>query len=423
MSPKLKPSARSLALQILREVLGGHGFAAERLDQLLEKHRLATADRGLCTQLVYGVLREKGFLDQVLSSYVSVAKTPAGIHHLLRLAAYQCLNLDKIPDYAVVNESVELAKALFGVPPSRMVNAVLRKLIADRESLLKKREQGAAAAFPDWILERWRRRFSKPVLETLLQYFQGIPPVSLRVNLKKADPELLAAESALGPKVMRVPDTPILILDRFDREILAPFFESGKISVQDLHSYRVAEAVAALPGDHFLDACAGHGGKSAAILEAGGDAVECWVHEPAAPRLEELKENFRRLGLPKPRILDSAASARRGKKAFDRILIDAPCSGMGTLGRKPEIRWRLQAKDLPRLAAQQRKILEDWLPCLKPGGTLVYAVCSLEPEEGRALIEGFLTDHPDLSHNFTREWLPGDSPGDGFFVAGLRRGD
>lgn len=420
MTRKPAPDARALALQILREVLAGRGFASERLDSLLERHRIGAADRGLCTQLVYGVLREKAFLDRVVSEYVSAAKTPCGLRHLLRLAAYQALCLDKVPDHAVVHESVELAKRLFGVPPSRMVNAVLRKLIADRERQLERRGD-PEGAFPEWMLERWRRRYPEATLTALLTYLNGLPPVGLRVNLLKNDPEAVAVKlKEAGLEAARVPGTPLLTARGLDRECLAPLLERGEISIQDPHSYRVAEAVAARPGEIGLDACAGHGGKSAAILEACPD-LELWVHEPASARIDELRANFRRLGLKAPGVLASAAAAARRGLSFNWILVDAPCSGMGTLGRKPEIRWRLQTKDLPRLAEGQRKILEEWFPRLKPGGRLVYAVCSLEPEEGADLVAAFAAEHPEAELLETREWRPDPDPGDGFFVANLRR--
>ncbi|MCE9625500.1 MAG: hypothetical protein K8R69_08640 [Deltaproteobacteria bacterium] len=422
MKTKSPPGARALALQITREVLSGRGFASERLDALLSRHRLDERDRSLCTQLVYGVLREKAYLDQVVSRYVSAAKTPPGLRHLLRLAAYQCLSLEKIPDHALVNESVELAKGLFGVPPSRMVNAVLRKLIADRDSLLKARKIPEEGAFPDWMAKRWKANYSPAQVSGILDYFQAIPPVGLRVNLHRYSvDQVVDSLKVAGQEPERVSGTPILLLKHYDLQALGPLLENGSISIQDPHSYRVAEAVQARKGEKGLDACAGHGGKTAAIAESLGGSEGIWVHEPATNRLDELPRNFERLGLAAPRVLPSAKGAVRRDLSFDWILIDAPCSGTGTLGRKPEIRWRLQEKDLARLAEQQREILEEWLPFLKVGGRLVYAVCSLEHEEGRRVIESVLASHQNIIEIESRTWIPGPSPGDGFFVSRLRR--
>ena len=422
MKSKNPPSARALAYQITREVLGGRGYASERLDALLSRHRLSEADRGLCTQLVYGVLREKGYLDQVVSRYVSAAKTPPGLRHLLRLAVYQCLSLGKIPDHALVNESVELAKCLFGLPPSRMVNAVLRKLIADREMLLEARQNPAEGTFPDWMLKRWKANYLPAQVSRILDYFHTVPPVGLRVNLHRQGVEQVVARlKAVGQVPEAVSGTPILLLKHYDLQALGPLLEDGAISIQDPHSYRVAEAVQARLGEKGLDACAGHGGKAAVIAEAIGGSEGLWVHEPAANRLDELPRNFQRLGLAAPKVLPSSKGAVRRDLSFDWILIDAPCSGTGTLGRKPEIRWRLQEKDLARLTEQQREIVEEWLPFMKVGGRLVYAVCSLEPEEGRILIDRILAAHPNLSEVEAKTWIPGESLGDGFFVSRLRR--
>ncbi|MFO1462290.1 MAG: 16S rRNA (cytosine(967)-C(5))-methyltransferase RsmB [bacterium] len=422
MASRKTANARSLALQILREVLGGRGFAAERLDFHLNRQILSEADRAFCTQLVYGVLREQGYLDQVLGRYVAVKKTPAGVFLLLRLAAYQGLFLQKVPDYALVNESVALAKSRFGIPPSRLVNAVLRRLLRDREELLAEGSERFAACFPAWLVGRWRGRYGSEGARRLFEYFQAVPPVGIRVNRLRADPEALLREwGEQGVNGVRLGSGPLLSLSAYHREILAPSLAQGRISIQDPHSFRVAEAVAAQPEERGLDACAGHGGKSSAIAESVGDRLELWAHEPNPRRRAELQENFRRLGLKEPSLLASPAAAKQQGLSFDWILVDAPCSGLGTLGRKPEIRWRVREDDLPDLARQQGQILREWWPFLKPGGRLVYAVCSLEPEEGEQVLADLLKTESELRLEQAREWSPLDSPGDGFFVANLRR--
>lgn len=414
MARKSASNARGIALQVVREVLGGRSFASERLDDLLERSRLSEVDRGLCTQLVYGVLREKAYLDQVLSHYVSAAKTPPGLQNLLRLGAYQALSLNKVPDYALVNESVELAKVQFGVTPSRMVNAVLRKILGDREKHLQSKGD-PKGFFPEWMLRRWRQRYSEAAVDSLIQYFNAIPPLGLRINPTRADVSTVVSElSESGAPIELLPGTPVLRFGTLDRKTLLPWLQKGALSIQDPHSYRVAATVAPQSGEKGLDACAGHGGKSSALQEACPN-IELWVHEPSAKRLEALRENFNRLGLKQPRIVSSPSATQ---DTYDWILIDAPCSGMGTLGRKPEIRWRIRPEDLPRLAKAQRQILEEWLPRLKVGGRIIYAVCSLEPEEGSSLIHAFAAEHPEIEVLDLKEWFPGE--GDGFFVANLR---
>lgn len=407
MAAKQPSSARSLALRTLREVAQG-GFASESIDQILRQHPLADAERGLFTQLVYGVLRERRYLDQVLGRYVSKAKTPEALVDLLRLAVYQCLSLDKIPDYAAVNEAVQLAKLKYGPGAGRLVNAVLRRLLREQAEIAAKLAGERLESYPEWMLRRWRKRYPKDKLRGMLEYFAAPAPLWGRINrLKSGEPG--------GP-----PGENPLELGKFDRGQWLKWMESGRISIQDRHSYQVALSVEPKKGQRILDACAGHGGKSSALAEAAPDC-ELFVHDTSKERLFQLGQNFLRLGLPQPETLpDHRAAIDRGL-AFDAILIDAPCSGMGTLGRKPEIRWRLKPADLGRLAAKQRAILEEWLPLLKVGGRAVYAVCSLEPEEGHENVAAFLSAHAEFGLEEERELFPEPGAGDGFYVARLAR--
>jgi len=422
--PPQKNDARGLALKILGEVLDGGAFASERLDSHLNRHGLSDAERSLCTQLVYGVLREKGFLDQVLRAYVTAARTPKAQARLLALAVYQGLFLEKIPDYALVNESVESAKANFGIPASRMVNAVLRRFLADREKWRSEVPRRLPQVLPAWLYRRWQGRYAPERLSRMLQYYQGLPPIGLRVHAGRADPDRILNQCRKqGLEGQRWEGSPILLLQRYDRNTLQPWLLEGLASVQDPHSYQIAAQVAARVEDEVLDVCAGHGGKSSAIAEQRGAGSKLWVHEPQAQQLRELRENFQRLGLDTPLVFRDSQAALESGRRFDWILIDAPCSGLGTLGRKPEIRWRVQEMELQEHGKLQAKILQEWSPLLKPGGRLVYAVCSLEPEEGEGVIRGLLAKSPDLELLESRELSPADSPGDGFFLANLRRRD
>jgi 16S rRNA (cytosine967-C5)-methyltransferase len=416
MPSKQPSSARGLALRTLREVSQG-AFASESIDQTLRKSLLAEADRGLFTQLVYGVLRERGYLDQVLARYISKAATPEALLDLLRLAAYQCLSLDKVPDYAAVHEAVELAKAKYGPGAGRLVNAVLRGLLRERQEIDTKLGGSRLESYPDWMLRRWRKRYPQAKLQGMLEYFAAPAALWARVNLRKTTHDALLGES-VGIESAKSDDA-LIDLGGHDRSIWLKWMEAGLISIQDRHSYRVAMAVEPHSGDSILDACAGHGGKSSAMIEAVPDC-HLFVHDPSEERILQLKENFARLGHDQPAVITGSAAAMSKGLRFDAILIDAPCSGMGTLGRKPEIRWRLKPEDLKRLALKQRAILDEWSPLLKPGGRLVYAVCSLEPEEGRENIAHFLTEHPELRLGEEWELFPAPDAGDGFYVARLQ---
>jgi 16S rRNA (cytosine967-C5)-methyltransferase len=212
-----------------------------------------------------------------------------------------------------------------------------------------------------------------------------------------------------------------LKINKFPENSLIPLFEEGLITLQDLSSYQVTQAVQAKPDEIGLDACSGHGGKSSAIAEQMGvgsqDFIPLYVHDISSTHLADLEQNFRRLGLWSPKILENSQQAKDEGLSFDWILVDAPCSGMGTLGRKPEIRWRMKENFFKRYQDNQLKILSEWVPFLKPQGRLIYAVCSLEPEEGRDVVNGLLREYPDLCEDFSKQNLPFESPQDGFFVS------
>lgn len=408
MVAKQASTARTLALRALRDIAQG-AFASEAIDQVLKKQDLQESDRGLFTQLVYGVLRERGFLDQVLGRYVSKAKTPEALLDLLRLAAYQCLSLDKVPDYAAVNEAVELAKKKYGPGAGRLVNAVLRRLLREPADKAEARVQEKLESYPGWMLRRWRKSHPKLRLQEMLEYFAAPAPLWAWVNSRKAR------------AIEEFPNSETWIdLGSQRRETWLKWIREGAISIQDKHSHEVALAVGAKAGERILDACAGHGGKSS-VIAMSAPTAELYIHEPSKDRQEELRENFSRLGLSIPASLRDPLEPLDRELSFDAILIDAPCSGMGTLGRKPEIRWRLKPSDIERLAMKQRDILEEWIPSLKEGGRLVYAVCSLEPEEGRENIAALLEAHPELSLEEERELWAKPGEGDGFYLARLRK--
>ncbi len=420
MASKGDANPRILAFTILQEVLEGHAYSTERIDHYLNQIPLNPPDRGLLTQLVYGVLREKGLLDHFLSKFLSLKKTPEAVLQILRLGTYQILALDRIPDHAAIFESVEMAKQLSGVKSSKLVNAVMRRIQEHREELTAEPETWKLS-LPDWMLQRWLSRYPKDQVEKLLRYFNDVQPLYLRINQKKTS--MREIEETLQAKQVdyeRVPGFPLLYLKRHD-ELVSDLLESGKGSQQDLGSFKVVRSLNPMPGEIGLDACAGHGGKSTAIAESLGDADRFYVYDPSPARLEDLQVNFSRLKLKRPEVLSGPKQAAELDLKFDWILIDAPCSGMGTLGRKPEIRWRLKPADFRRLAKLQRGIIETWLPFLKKGGRLVYSVCSQEPEEGEDVIQEVLKDHRELTANQFVKEMPFKVRHDGFFVACLLR--
>jgi 16S rRNA (cytosine967-C5)-methyltransferase len=343
--------ARQIAFNVLRRVVDG-GYASDIL--LKQTAALDSRDAGLAGEIVFGSLRYQAQIDHLISLFAAGPLDPE-VRIALRMGVYQLRYLDRIPPHAAVGESVELVKRGPRRSASGLVNAVLRKV--DRKPIAWP-DRATELSVPEWLIEKWDRQFGTETAEKI-------------------------ARSFLKPPEMYVAST-------------------GRI--QDIGAQSIVPLLDLHPGQIFLDLCAAPGNKTAQAQEYGVQAVACDIHWH---RLNQLVD------LNCPRVmLDGTQPLPFGKK-FDRILVDAPCSGTGTLGRNPEIKWRLEAPDLLDLHRKQVALVRNALDCLQPGGRLVYSTCSLEREENQAVIEAL-----PGSWEVT-ERLPGVEEGDGFFAAVL----
>jgi 16S rRNA (cytosine967-C5)-methyltransferase len=367
-------SARWLAFQILKAVEEG-AFASDLLEQRLTE--LDSRDAGLATELVFGVLRYKAQLDWAIGRVAAGKKLDLEVRVALEIGAYQRLFLTRIPAHAAVSESVEMARAARKGSAAGLVNAVLRRIAMPREWP----DRQTRLSIPVWLLERWDRHFGKEAAECIAA--AALQPPETYVHLRA---DLAGGE---GLEATEVPDC-----WRVRGEVPAGARR------MDIGSQAVAALLDLKPGARFLDVCAAPGNKTAVALEAGVIAVAC---DASFRRLAELLADC-------PRVQLDAARPLPFGRIFDRILVDAPCSGTGTLGRNPEIKWRIRPDDLHRHPLLQRRILENALACLKPGGRLVYSTCSLEPEENREVVERAAAGRVLQA----MERLPGRDPGDGF---------
>lgn len=353
-SPVPAPS-RTVAFSILLKVERG-GFASDLL--MAETTGMEARDAGLASQIVFGVLRLRAQLDFLIVHYAGRSpKLDIEVRTALRMGIYQLRYLDRVPAHAAVAESVELVKRARKTSAAGLVNAVLRKV--GREPVAWPNRE-IELSCPEWLLARWERAYG-------------------------AEAAAVIAQAALEEPVE---------YRRGDR-------------IQDLGAQAIVPLLRLEAGQSFLDLCAAPGNKTAQALEAGVEAVAC---DRNWRRLEQLKPLAARLV-----VLDGTRPLPFGLR-FDRILVDAPCSGTGTLGRNPEIKWRLKPEDLPDLARRQKALLTNALDSLKPGGLLVYSTCSLESEENQdvvAAVAGELV-------NKTMERLPGREPGDGFWAVVLK---
>jgi 16S rRNA (cytosine967-C5)-methyltransferase len=449
-------SARATSYRILLHVESGRGYAVDLL-QDLRVTNLKEADRRLATEITMGTLRRRGDLDYWLGqlSGKKLAYFDPEVAAILRMGLYQILFLEKIPKSAVVNDSVEMVKAVRKRSASGLVNAVLRKAAPIKQ--LANAEVGAGKAvspeaariagevrcLPAWLAEKWAQQFGKTAMESLASASLRVPSTTLRIPSALSEREkfqqLLAGERIGTRAGLYAPHA--LIVESGNVQTSA-FVRERRAVIQDEGSQLVAALVSPQPGGRLLDLCAAPGIKTGALVDfmRTGLMLAC---DLSARRLQIMR---RLLPSPIPSglhlflvRLDVTRELCFGTQ-FDRILLDAPCSGTGTLARNPEIKWRLHPPDLTRLAELQVKMLHNALAKLAPGGRLVYSTCSLEPEENEQVAEKVLSssngfelissnelsiEFPGLSALFdprgyfrTRPDLHGV---DGFFAAVIRR--
>ena len=420
---------RQVAWQVLQAVASG-AYADAALERELQRQQLAPADRALATELAYGTIRQRRLLDGWLDALgkLPAQRQPPRLRWLLHLGLYQLLFSDRVPASAAVSTTVELAKSGGLARLAPVANALLR-------SALRKRDGGSAPGQgpdPSASPEPWqglelpadaaqclalRRSLPDWLAVLLLQWLpaeaaeafalaSNLPcSVDLRVNpLRASSGQLLADLRAAGLTVEPLPGLPLglgLQGRRGDLRLL-PGFAAGQWCVQDRAAQRIASLLAPESGQRVLDACAAPGGKSTHLAELMGDQGEIWAVDRSSARLERLRRNAERLGMNCIRTLAVDAQVLASEKPawigyFDRILLDAPCSGLGTLARHADARWRINPEAIEALVKLQRSLLEALLPLLKPGGRLVYATCTVHPAENCDQVAALLADHPALS--------------------------
>ena len=359
-----------------------------------EEPRLQVVDRALCHELVLGSLRWQLLLDKIVEHFSKrrIESLDLPVRIALRLGLYQLRFLTRIPPSAAVNESVNLVRMARLSSAAAFVNALLRRAIREPEydpaaDIANPIEKIAVrTSHPVWLIERWANAFGLEEAEAFARANNLVPPTAFRVvgNHPEMLSELTAAGAALEPShiangAWRVSGSTSLL-----RELSA----AGEIYLQDEASQLVAQVLDANPGERVLDLCAAPGGKTTMIAGGTADRALIVAADRSATRMETVVETkkLHQLEGIKLVILDATEQLPFWPESFDKVLVDAPCSGTGTLRRNPEIRWRLSQDDIPMLAEQQKRILRNALEMLKPGGRLVYSTCSVEPEENEEVI-------------------------------------
>jgi 16S rRNA (cytosine967-C5)-methyltransferase len=427
-------SARAVALVALVESVKSEEGVDILLDRSLKLCSFDSRDRGLAVELTFGVLRRLGTIDWRLEPVLDkpLPRLPLIVQMLLRLGAYQILFLDRIPQSAAVNESVQLARTyerVLGRDWSGFVNAVLRQLIREPVPPWPSMDTHAAKALavrysvPEWMSQRWIDRLGAAMAERICEEASEIPPVTLRVNRTKTGrDEFLARLQQAGIAARPTSVSPVgIVIENAGPIPALPGFEEGLFYVEDEAAQLIPPLLDPQPGDVILDACAAPGGKSTHMAELLHDRGAIYAIDRKGARLDLLRQNCVRLGIQSVlpitgdvrhpsewiRAVEAAAQGGHDRRTFfDRILEDAPCSGLGVLRRHPEAKWRKECQAFSRHHTLQLQILESVAPRLRPGGVLVYSTCSTEPEENETVIEQFLSTHAEFRRESVAPWLP-----------------
>ena len=440
----MENAARRAALEALERCRRDGAWSASALDAVQKKYALDRRDASLATRLCLGVLQNSAYCDYYIGLYSarSAESLQPKLRDILRLGAYQLLFLDKVPARAAVNESVALCREVGMERASGLVNAVLRRVAENRAQLPGIPDEGTAAWLslrwspPLWIVVRLLREHDYAFTEAFLRANNEIPGLTIQVNTAKVGAE--DYKRALGRANIPFREWPELpgCLELEGGTVTAlPGYEEGLFYVQDRAARCAVAAAAPKSGMHVLDACAAPGGKSfAASLEMGdqGAVLSCDIHEK---KLRLIQSGAERLGLSCIRTLahDAREEVPDFREAFDLVIADVPCSGLGVIRKRPEIRWKAES-DAAALPAIQRAILQTLSSCVKRGGTLLYSTCTILRAENEEVVDDFLSRNPDFipedfslgslrSQNGRHTFWPHIDGTDGFFAAKLKRKD
>jgi 16S rRNA (cytosine967-C5)-methyltransferase len=445
--------ARTQALEVLIRCEKRGSPLDPLFDHVVMKDPLLTElDKAFVREVVYGVMRWRGRLDWVIAAYSRIK--PRRMERLalsiLRMGSYQLLFMDRVPARAAVDESIKLAKGKGRADLSPLINGILRGIAERRKEvsypdLIADPLDHIAVCFshPHWMVRRWLDQWGVDETISLCQADNQIPPLTMRVNTLKTgrdevinrlqEEKIVAAPTTFSPVGLIIHDPPSLAS--------WGLFQEGWFQVQDEAAQLVSFILAPRPGERVLDLCAAPGGKTTHAAQAMGDQGEIVAVDKSPARLALLQENCCRLGISivKMMALDAASELPFPPRSFDRVLVDAPCTGLGTLRRNPDGRWRVTEADITRLQRLQGQIMAQAAPMLKQGGVLVYSTCTTMAEENEGVIEPFLFEQEGFHLEGVASYLPPGCEGltdaqgylrtypqrhgiDGFFAARMRKG-
>lgn len=423
MKRKSVSIARIIALETLDRVLSQpEAMADETIDSLIHHHAVKEQDAALAFELSYGVLRNLSLLDYYIEPFLgrSIKHTPPKILNILRLAAYQKLKLARIPDYAIVNDSVELAKKYGNEQLAKLVNAVLRQFIKQKEprSLPAKSRSPVQYcelkySFPRWLVRYLRRQLGTLEAEHFMAESNKPASIDIRVNTLKISPKKLREQlKEMGFSAVEgmhySPSGLRLIKARMTALRQTGILEQGLAVVQDQGSQLIPYLLAPQPNTTIIDYCSAPGGKTTHLAELTGDNAKIIALDINPKRLQLVEETCKRMGISSVSInlLTPKLYEELKRQKADAVLVDAPCTSFGILRRHPEIRWKKNKTDIKRMAKLQQTICSKALALLRPGGVFVYSVCTVTEEETTGIVNWLLKEYPYLKIEPVRDYLP-----------------
>ncbi len=412
----LYEGVRGLAVKILNRVERTDAYLERLLDNEMKNNELSGPDKALLYEIVHGVVRWMGRLDWILNGFYkgTFSKAIPNLKNGLRVALYQIMFLDRVPDYAAVNEAVEFVKKLQGAKPAGLTNAVLRNIIRSKEAIRYPNPEedlvGYLSAYyshPSWMVKRYLERFGKEETEKLLMANNEKPYLTLRINALRVKPEefktLLDSVNLRYSPGKFLPE--FFKLQNLTNITAWEYFVRGYFNIQDESAGLACRLLQVRDEMRVLDLCAAPGGKTAYIAALMHDTGQIVALDRFESRLKILRRNMQRLGLNSVKTIETDALEYQDGE-FDRVLADVPCMGTGTLSKKPDIKWKKDIFDLRQLNDLQYRLLCKAGEVVKPGGVVVYSTCSIEPEENYGIVEKFLNEHP----NFKLESAEGKFP-------------
>lgn len=431
----IETNVRALAFETIQDIINDKAYSNIIINDVLSNNELNRADKGLYTELVYGTLKRKYTLDYLLKPFVQT-KLKGWVRQLLWMSIYQYVYLDKIPEHAIINEAVEIAKYKGGPHNGNVVNGILRNIMRSdlpdfTEITDDKKRIAIEYSLPKWLVDHWTTHFGIEKTETIAQSFLDKVTTTVRVNLTRI---------SVDDAIRRLTDDYIVEQDREIETCLhisgkpiieSRMFKDGLISIQDKSSMFIGELMALKEGDQVLDACSAPGGKAchiAEILNGTGHVDATDIHEH---KIDLIDFNIRKLRLSNISAFEHDATEKYDK-VYDKILVDAPCSGLGVLRHKPEIKYEQSQHAIESLVEIQLEILNNMKYNVKPGGTMIYSTCTIEQMENENVVYTFLKENKDFEfdqfeHPITGEKvktmqiLPQDFNSDGFFITRIRR--